>query len=270
MLLFPQFDPVAIAVGPLQIRWYGLMYIIGFLSAWLLGRYRAGKTPGWSVAMVDDLVTASILGVILGGRLGYIVFYDLAYYLENPLQVLMVWNGGMSFHGGLLGVICCFWLFARKYELSLFQVGDFMSPLVPPGLFAGRLGNFINGELWGRHTTSEWGMIFPGGGPFPRHPSQLYEAALEGVVLFIILWCYSASPRPERAVSGVFLVGYGAFRFFVEFFREPDQQLGYLAFEWLTMGMVLCVPMILLGMWLIGTGYARFSSEMRESAGRRA
>ena len=258
MLIYPQFDPVAISLGPFQIHWYGLMYLVGFMSAWLLGRYRAKKSDSiWTVEMVDDLVTFSILGVILGGRIGYILFYDLTYYASQPLEIFKIWNGGMSFHGGLMGVIACFWLFASKHRLSIFDVGDFMAPLVPPGLLAGRLGNFINGELWGRHTTSEWGMVFPGGGPFPRHPSQLYEAALEGAALFAILWFFSSSPRPRRTVSGLFLAGYGVFRFIVEFFRQPDQQLGYLAFNWLTMGMILCVPMILLGCWLIREGYRK-------------
>jgi phosphatidylglycerol:prolipoprotein diacylglycerol transferase len=255
MLTYPQFDPVAFSIGPFSVHWYGLMYLLGFLAAWLLGRHRA-KQPGsgWTVEMVDDMLTTCILGVVLGGRLGYILFYDLAYYMENPAQVLQVWNGGMSFHGGLVGVITCFWIFARKHGLSVFDIGDFASPLVPPGLFFGRLGNFINGELWGRHTTAEVGMIFPGGGPFPRHPSQLYEAALEGIAMFTLLWVYSGRRPPRRCVSGLFLMLYGSFRFIVEFFREPDAQLGFIAFNWLTMGMLLCLPMIALGMYLFMSG----------------
>lgn len=258
MLAYPHIDPVAISFGPVNVHWYGLMYMVGFLSAWGLGRYRANQPHSvWTGEKVDDLVTYCILGVIFGGRIGYILFYDVAFYLENPLQMLHIWNGGMSFHGGLLGVITCFWLYARKHSISIFVVGDFIAPLVPPGLLAGRLGNFINGELWGRHTTADIGMIFPSGGPFPRHPSQLYEAGLEGALLFILLWMFSRKPRPERTVCGLFLIGYGFFRSFVEFFREPDPQLGYIAFGWLTMGMLLCIPMIAYGSYLLWSGYAR-------------
>ncbi len=255
MLTYPDMNPVAFSIGPVAVHWYGLMYLLGFLSAWILGRMRA-KQPGsgWTTDMVDDLLTYCIAGVVLGGRMGYILFYDLPFYMDNPLRVLEIWNGGMSFHGGLVGVILCFWLFARRYRLSLFDISDFGAPLVAPGLFFGRLGNFINGELWGRHTTSPVGMIFPSGGPFPRHPSQLYEAALEGAALFVALWLYSARRPPRRCVSGMFLVLYGCFRFCVEFFREPDSQLGFIAFGWLTMGMLLCLPMIALGIWLLQTG----------------
>jgi phosphatidylglycerol:prolipoprotein diacylglycerol transferase len=253
MIKYPAFDPVAFTLGPLNIRWYGLMYILGFVAAWLLARSRALKAgSGWTVEQVDDLVTYSVFGVILGGRLGYTLFYETSYFLNNPLDIFKIWNGGMSFHGGLLGVIIAIWLFARHTGKSLFEVGDFTAPLVAPGLLAGRLGNFINGELWGRHTSAEWGMVFPGAGPLPRHPSQLYEAALEGVALFIILWLFSAKPRPRMAVSGMFLLLYGSFRFFVEFFREPDLHLGYLAFGWVTMGQILCLPMILGGLVLVG------------------
>lgn len=250
MLTYPRIDPVAFSIGPLSVHWYGLMYLLGFLAAWLLGRYRAKRLPGWNVTMVDDFITYCVLGVVLGGRLGYILFYDLPYYLENPTQMLHIWNGGMSFHGGLLGVVICFWLFARKHGLSLFDIGDFGATLVAPGLFFGRIGNFINGELWGRHTTAPVGMIFPTGGPFPRHPSQLYEAALEGLLLFVLLWVYSGTRPPRRCVSGMFLVLYGIFRFSIEFFRQPDPQLGFIAFGWLTMGMLLCLPMITLGVFL--------------------
>ena len=258
MLRYPKIDPTVFSIGPISVHWYGLMYLLGFLSAWLLGRYRAVKSrSGWTGAMVDDLVTFCVLGVVLGGRIGYVLFYDLPFYLKNPEQIFAIWNGGMSFHGGLLGVIFCFWLFARKYKLTVYQVGDFISPMVPPGLFFGRLGNFINAELWGRKTTAFTGMVFPGGGPYPRHPSQLYEAALEGLLLFIILWIYSAKPRPTRAVSGMFLIFYGIFRFIVEFFREPDAQLGFIAFNWLTMGMLLCVPMVLFGIYLVQLAYKK-------------
>lgn len=258
MLTYPILDPVAFSIGPLSVHWYGLMYLFGFLAAWLLGRYRAAQPgSGWNAGMVDDLLTSCIMGVVLGGRIGYILFYDLTYYLQNPIKMLHVWNGGMSFHGGLLGVIICFWLFARKNRISIFDIGDFAAPLVPPGLLFGRLGNFINGELWGRHTTAEIGMIFPGGGPFPRHPSQLYEAALEGVIMFVLLWYFSGKRPPRRCVSGMFLILYGSFRFIVEFFREPDAQLGFIAFNWLTMGMLLCLPMIAYGLFLCVQGKRR-------------
>ena len=258
MLTYPTIDPTAFSIGPVSVHWYGLMYLFGFLSAWLLGRYRACKpTNRWTAEMVDDLVTFCVLGVVAGGRLGYVLFYDLPFYLDNPLQIFAVWNGGMSFHGGLLGVIACFALFARKNKMTLFEVGDFISPMVPPGLFFGRIGNFINGELWGRTTTAATGMVFPGAGAYPRHPSQLYEAALEGIALFLILWIFSAKKRPTRATSGLFLIFYGAFRFIVEFFREPDAQLGFIAFNWLTMGMLLCVPMILFGLYLFVIAYKK-------------
>jgi phosphatidylglycerol:prolipoprotein diacylglycerol transferase len=234
------------------------MYLLGFFTAWLLGKYRASKpTNNWTSEMVDDLVTFCVLGVVLGGRIGYILFYDLSYYLSNPEQLLAIWNGGMSFHGGLMGVIICFCLFARKHNMTLFEVGDFFSPMVPPGLFFGRIGNFINAELWGRTTDAPTGMIFPNAGPLPRHPSQLYEAGLEGALLFIILWVFSAKPRPTRAVSGLFLIFYGIFRFIVEFFREPDPQLGFIAFHWLTMGMLLCVPMVIFGVYLLTLAYKK-------------
>lgn len=251
MLTYPAMNPVAFSIGSYHVHWYGLMYLLGFLAAWALGRYRAGRPgSGWNPEMVDDLITYCVVGVVLGGRLGYVLFYDLSFYMQNPGHLVQIWNGGMSFHGGLLGVIACFWLFARKHGLSIFDIGDFASPLVAPGIFFGRIGNFINGELWGRHTTSSWGMVFPDGGPFPRHPSQLYEAALEGLLMFVLLWVYSGRRPPRRCVSGMFLILYGMFRFSVEFFREPDAHLGFVALDWLTMGMLLCVPMVMLGVYL--------------------
>lgn len=252
MFQYPGFDPVAISVGPLAIRWYGLMYLLGFLSGWLLARHRAKQAwRGWTVEQVDDFMTYVILGVVLGGRLGYILFYQTHLIWSDPLEIFAIWHGGMSFHGGLLGVVLACWGFARKYAKPLLDVGDFVAPLIPPGLFFGRLGNFINGELWGRVTDGPWGVLFPQAGPLPRHASQLYEAALEGVVLFCIVWIFSAKPRHRGAVGGVFLFCYGIFRFTVEFARQPDVQLGYIAFGWLTMGQLLCVPMMLLGAWLL-------------------
>jgi phosphatidylglycerol:prolipoprotein diacylglycerol transferase len=195
------------------------------------------------------------IGVIIGGRIGYALFYDLATNLENPLNILKLWQGGMSFHGGLIGVLVAFWYFAKKTNRHFFAVSDFIAPFVPIGLLFGRIGNFINGELWGKVSDVSWAMVFPTGGPLPRHPSQLYEAALEGLVLFIILWLYSAKPKPLGAVSGLFLLGYGSFRFLVEFVRVPDAQYGYLAFNWLTMGQVLTLPMCLLGVFFIWRAY---------------
>lgn len=252
MLEYPQFDPVMIHIGPLALRWYGMMYVFGILSGWLLGRYRASKpwnklTP----ALVDDFITWAILGVVLGGRIGYVLFYNLGHYLEHPLKIFAIWEGGMSFHGGLLGVLLVIWLFGRAHGMTFPETGDFVSPLIPPGLFFGRIGNFINGELWGRYTDHPLGMIFPGAGTQPRHPSQLYEAGLEGLALFILVWWYSAKPRPAGCVGALFLLGYGVFRFTVEFARQPDVQLGFVALNWMTMGQILCIPMILFGAgWL--------------------
>lgn len=257
MLTYPQFSPEVFSIGPLSVRWYGFMYLLGFFSAWILGRHRAARTKVFTGSQFDDVLTFGILGVILGARFGYVLFYQPVYYLHNPLEILYLWHGGMSFHGGLLGVMLGQWLAGRRHGKSFFQTMDFMAPLVPPGLFFGRLGNFINGELWGKVTDAPWGMIFPGAGPLPRHPSQLYEAALEGLVLFVILWTYSARPRPTMAVSGVFALGYGVFRCIVEFFRQPDAHLGYLAFGFVTMGMVLCLPLILGGCLLLFFAYKK-------------
>ncbi|MFO1350762.1 MAG: prolipoprotein diacylglyceryl transferase [Gammaproteobacteria bacterium] len=260
MLTHPNFDPVAISLGPIKVRWYGLMYLLGFAAGWALGRYRANRLGStWRGQQVDDLLFYLAFGVILGGRIGYVLFYNFNAFLHEPLMLFKIWEGGMSFHGGLLGVLTAMALYARQQGRTFFEVTDFIAPLVPPGLFFGRIGNFINGELWGRTTDLPWGMVFqtPGAGDLPRHPSQLYEAGLEGVALFLILWLYSAKPRPTMAVSGLFLICYGLFRFAIEFVREPDAQIGYLAFGWLTMGQVLSLPMFIFGVVFMLLAYRR-------------
>jgi phosphatidylglycerol:prolipoprotein diacylglycerol transferase len=257
---YPDIDPIAFGFGPLQVRWYGLMYLGGFLLAWFGARGRAKRPDSpISPASVDDLVFYVALGVILGGRAGYMLFYNLDSFLANPLTVFKVWEGGMSFHGGLLGVVIAMGLFARRVKQPLFAVTDFIAPWVAPGLGLGRIGNFINGELWGAETNPDafWAVIVDG---VPRHATQLYEAALEGLLLFFILWSFSSRPRPIPAVSGLFLICYGIFRVAIEFVRLPDQHLneaadGYLAFGWLTMGQVLSVPMILGGTVLFWLAY---------------
>ncbi|KKM80098.1 hypothetical protein LCGC14_1343290 [marine sediment metagenome] len=258
-MTYPQIDPVALSLGPIHIHWYGLMYLLGFVFVWLLGTYRASQ-HGFNRQQLEDLLFYGAIGVIVGGRVGYALFYDLPTNLANPLNLLKIWQGGMSFHGGLLGVLVAFWWFAKKTGRTFFEVSDYIAPMVPIGLFFGRIGNFINGELWGKVSNVPWAMVFPGAGPLPRHPSQLYEAALEGLVLFAILWWFSAKPRPKAAISGLFLIGYGCFRFMVEFVRIPDAQYGYLAFDWLTMGQILCLPMMLLGLILMVMAYRNASS----------
>jgi phosphatidylglycerol:prolipoprotein diacylglycerol transferase len=255
MMIHPQFDPVAIHLGAFGIRWYGLMYLIGFVAFLLLGHWRIRKGLAgrhWTTLMIDDLLFFGVLGVILGGRLGYVLFYKPAFYLSHPLDILKIWEGGMSFHGGFLGVLIALWLFGRKHGLRFLEVGDFVAPLVPIGLAAGRLGNFINGELWGRVTRPDapWAMVFPLVDQQPRHPSQLYQFALEGVLLFAIVWWFTRRPRPVGQVSGLFVLGYGLFRFIAEFAREPDSFLGFLALG-LSMGQWLSLPMIAAGAWLM-------------------
>ncbi len=265
MLLHPQFDPIALAVGPLAIRWYGLMYLAAFLQFWWLGRRRILTHPqlvqaGWSVPQLDDLLFYGMLGVVIGGRLGQVVFYEPAHYLAHPLEILAIWKGGMSFHGGFLGVLVAMALFARKTGRAWFDVMDFVAPLVPLGLATGRIGNFINGELWGRvaDPALPWAMIFPQVDQWPRHPSQLYQAGLEGLALFVILWLYSAKARPRSAVSGVFLLGYGSFRFIAEYFRTPDDGIFGLS-QTVSMGQWLSLPMIAAGLIMVVFAYRKES-----------
>ena len=249
MLIHPEFDPIAIHIGSFGIHWYGLMYLLGFLSLLWLGKWRIRRNPesGWKVSDVDDILFYGALGVIIGGRLGYVLFYQPTYFSQHPHEVLYLWQGGMSFHGGFLGVLAAMALFARKTGKRWLEIMDFVAPLVPIGLGAGRMGNFINGELWGRATDMPWGMIFPKVDNVVRHPSQLYEFALEGVVLFLILWIYSSKPRPRGTVSALFLIGYGSFRFLAEYTREPDSYLGLLSMG-LSMGQWLSLPMVIAGL----------------------
>jgi phosphatidylglycerol:prolipoprotein diacylglycerol transferase len=257
MLTFPQIDPVAVAIGPLKIRWYALTYIVGFAAAWWLGIRRAARPgSGWTKEQVADLITNGMLGAILGGRIGYILFYNFGAFIDNPAMIVRVWEGGMSFHGGFLGVLIAVALFARSTGKSVLEVFDFVAPITPIGLGAGRIGNFINGELWGRATDVPWAMVFPADpSQLPRHPSQLYQFFLEGIVLFILLWWYSSRPRPRFAVGGLFLLGYGLQRFVVEFFRQPDAGLGFVMFDWMSRGQQLSLPMIVAGMVVLVMAY---------------
>lgn len=256
MLNYPAINPIIFQLGPLQVHWYGLMYLFGFASAWALALLRAPKQrPPWNSTQISDLIFYSAIGVLVGGRVGYMFFYNFSSLMANPFSLFKVWEGGMSFHGGLIGVVLSMFYFAYKKHKTFFEVSDFVSPLVPLGIAAGRLGNFINGELWGRVTSVSWAMVFPEAGSLPRHPSQLYEFLLEGILLFIIVWVYSAKPRPRMAVSGLFALGYGLMRFVVEFFREPDLQLGFVGWGYFTMGQLLSFPLIMVGLVLLGLAY---------------
>lgn len=259
-----QFDPVAFKIFGWGVHWYGITYLVGFLVGWWLSRYLARRNPLWGItpAQVDDLLFYVGMGVILGGRIGYLLFYDMDALTHEPtfrdvlIRIISIHKGGMSFHGGLIGVLTAVWLFNRKYKRGYFVVMDLLAMIAPIGLGAGRIGNFINGELWGKPSMVPWAMIFPRSGSYvPRHPSPLYEMLLEGVLLFIILWWFARKPRPPMAISGLFALCYGLFRIFVEFFRLPDVQLGYLAFGWVTMGMVLSVPLCVVGVLLLWYSY---------------
>lgn len=250
-----EFDRIAFSIFGWGIHWYGLMYVMAFLSAWWLARLQTKRHHrDWSYEQIEDLLFYGGLGVILGGRIGYVLFYSFSDFIHNPLILIRVWEGGMSFHGGLLGVLVAMGLFNRKYKKGFFNIMDFVSPLIPLGLGFGRLGNFINGELWGKPTDLPWGMIFPAADNLPRHPNPLYEAILEGLVLFLILWWFTAKPRPRMAATAIFSLGYGVFRLMIEFVRVPDAHIGYLAWGWLTLGQVLTLPLIFSGLilfWLI-------------------
>lgn len=257
MLVHPQIDPVALTLGPLSIHWYGLMYLLGFVLFIILGRYRIKRTPQskFTNEMLDDALFYGALGVIIGGRLGHVLFYQFGYYLQHPLEIFAVWQGGMSFHGGFIGTLIAMLLLARKYNLRWLNVTDFLVPMVPLGLGAGRIGNFINAELWGRPTDVPWGMVFPYVDNLPRHPSQLYQFFLEGIVLFLVVWIYSAKARPMGAVTGVFMVGYGVLRSIAEFYREPETGFMGILTWGITMGQWLSLPMILIGTGMLIWAY---------------
>ena len=253
MLTYPEIDPIIFALGPLKVRWYGLMYVIAFLLAWWLAKRRCARSDSpVNSEQVDDLMFYGMLGVIVGGRVGYALVYGWDQFTSDPFYLLKITQGGMSFHGGLAGVMIAMWLYGRRLGRSIWSLTDFVAPIVPLGLGFGRIGNFINGELWGKETEVAWAFVVNG---VSVHASQLYEAILEGFVLFLILWIYSSKPRPYLAVSGMFLLFYGIFRFFVEFYRAPDDHLDYLAMGWVTMGQILSAPMILAGLMLVVVSY---------------
>ncbi len=268
MLQYPDIDPIAISLGPVNVHWYGIMYLCAFVSAWAIGMYRAkGPNAIISREQVENMITYGAFGVILGGRVGYVFFYNVEYFLSDPLWLFRVWEGGMSFHGGLLGVIIAMFIYARRIHKNFVSLMDFVAPVVPLGLGFGRLGNFIGQELWGRVSDAPWAMVFPKAMDpegVARHPSQLYQAFLEGLVLFLIVFWFSAKPRPRGVVSGVFLMGYSTFRFLVEFVREPDQGIGFDLLGWMTRGQLLCIPMFVLGLGLII--YAYFFCDTKKAA----
>lgn len=251
MINYPDINPIAFSFGRVHVHWYGLMYLFAFMCAWALATVRVKKLHlNWQKNDIEDLIFYAAIGVILGGRLGYMLFYSKGAWIHNPLLILRIWEGGMAFHGGVIGVGIALFVFARKTKRTFLAVTDFTAPLVPLGLALGRIGNFVNAELWGRVTTMPWGMVFPNAGYMPRHPSQLYEAILEGIILFIILWYYACKSRPEGRITALFLIGYAICRIIVEFFRQPDVQLGFLAFGWLTMGQLLSIPLLVIGAYL--------------------
>lgn len=261
ILPYPAIDPIAFSIGPFAVHWYGIAYVAGIMLGWFYAKRMVARAELWpnaqspmSTEKLDDFLVWVAAGIVLGGRIGYILFYDLGAIIENPIRAIQIWNGGMSFHGGLIGTTLAMIIFARRNSIPVWSLFDTVAAVAPFGLFFGRIANFVNGELWGRVTDVPWAMVFPTGGPFARHPSQLYEAALEGLVLFLVLRIMTHHVKALRQpgiVSGVFVCGYALSRIFVEFFREPDAQLGYLAFGWLTMGMVLSIPMFLIGVWAI-------------------
>jgi phosphatidylglycerol:prolipoprotein diacylglycerol transferase len=278
MLIHPQFDPVAVQLGPVSIHWYGITYLVAFGLFMVLTRLRLRHAPYlhqprvWNPPMLEDLLFYGVLGVILGGRLGYCLFYKPSHYLAHPFEILAIWQGGMSFHGGMLGVILAMVFWARRHHLPWLAVTDFIAPCVPTGLASGRVGNFINGELWGRPADPSlpWAMVFPqSGDDLARHPSQIYQFALEGLLLFVVLWLLARKPRPLGLVSGAFLVGYGAFRFLAEYFREPDAFLGLLSMG-LSMGQWLCLPMVMYGLFLMGRAYRSHSPGSGATKGEQA
>jgi len=258
MITYPKIDPVALDLGFAQIHWYGLMYLLAFLSAWAVGLYRA-KQPnsGWNKDQVSDVLFYGALGVILGGRIGYVIFYNLDKFLENPLTIVRIWEGGMSFHGGMLGVFLGLYLYGRKTNRTFFQVSDFIAVMIPLGLGFGRIGNFINKELWGRPVEGSISWALDYGDHIARHPSSLYQALTEGVLLFLILFIFSRKPRPTMAISGVFMMSYGTLRFITEFFRIPDAHLGFVMFDWMSKGQQLSIPMVIFGLVIFIMAYKK-------------